>query len=107
MNKTVSILTLGCRGNQYESDSFAAKLKESGVTIVPFGEPADLAVVNTCTVTAESDRKSRQMIRRAAGSAPMVVVAGCFSQIDPETASSMEKVVYVCGNDKKGKISRH
>jgi len=105
MNKTVSVLTLGCRVNQYESDSFTARLKDAGVKLVPFGDPADLAVVNTCTVTAESDRKSKQMIRRAAASAGMVVVAGCFSQIDPESASSMEKVVYVCGNDKKAGLA--
>ncbi|MBQ4354535.1 MAG: tRNA (N(6)-L-threonylcarbamoyladenosine(37)-C(2))-methylthiotransferase MtaB [Clostridia bacterium] len=104
-DKKVSVLTLGCRVNQYESDSFTSRLKEAGVTIVPFGEAADLAVVNTCTVTAESDRKSRQMIRRAAQNAGMVLVAGCFSQIDPESAASMEKVVYVCGNNAKSSLA--
>ncbi|MBO7405470.1 MAG: tRNA (N(6)-L-threonylcarbamoyladenosine(37)-C(2))-methylthiotransferase MtaB, partial [Clostridia bacterium] len=59
MNYTVSVLTLGCRVNQYESDSMCARLCSLGVRIVPFGDPADVAVVNTCTVTAESDRKSR------------------------------------------------
>ena len=93
MNKKISVLTLGCRVNQYESDSFTSRLKEAGVTVVPFGDPVDLAIVNTCTVTAESDRKSKQMIRRAAQNADMVVVSGCFSQIDSETASAMEKVV--------------
>lgn len=105
MNKKISVLTLGCRVNQYESDSFTARLKEAGVTVVPFGDPVDLAIVNTCTVTAESDRKSKQMIRRAAQNADMVVVSGCFSQIDSETASAMEKVVYVCGNDKKASLA--
>ena len=57
---TVSVLTLGCRVNQYESDALCAVLKQRGVKIVPFGEPADLAVVNTCTVTGESDRKNKE-----------------------------------------------
>lgn len=104
-NKKISILTLGCRVNQYESDSFSSRMEEAGIEIVPFGEPCDLAVVNTCTVTAESDRKSKQMIRRAAQNAEKVVVAGCFAQIDAETASSMDKVVYVCGNNKKSSLA--
>lgn len=104
-NKTVSILTLGCRVNQYESDAFTARMTEAGVNIVPFGEPCTVAIVNTCTVTAESDRKSKQMIRRAAQNAEKVVVAGCFSQIDAETASAMDKVVYVCGNNKKASLA--
>ena len=103
--RTVSVLTLGCRVNQYESDSFSAKLKENGVTVVPFGEPVRLAVVNTCTVTAESDRKSRQMIRRAAQNAEMVAVVGCYSQLDAEAVSRMEKVVHVCGNSGKAELA--
>lgn len=105
MKYKISILTLGCRVNQYESDSFSAKMREAGVDIVPFDDPCDIAVVNTCTVTAESDRKSKQMIRRAAQNADRVVVAGCFAQIDAEAASSMDKVVYVCGNSGKADLA--
>ena len=93
MKATVSVLTLGCRVNQYESDSLCARLRSAGVRIVPFGDPSDVAVVNTCTVTAESDRKSRQMIRRAAQNAARVVVTGCFAQVDPEAAAAADGVV--------------
>ena len=71
------------------------------MTVVPFGDPADAAVVNTCTVTGESDRKSRQMIRRAAQNAAHVIVTGCFAQIAGDEISSMENVTFVCGNDGK------
>lgn len=101
----VSVLTLGCRVNQYESDALSAALKEKGVRIVPFGDPADVAVVNTCTVTGESDRKSRQMIRRAAQNAAHVIVTGCFAQIAGDEISSMEGVTFVCGNDGKASLS--
>ena len=73
---TVSVLTLGCRVNQYESDAFSAEMRALGLDIVPFGEKCDIAIVNTCTVTAESDRKSRQMIRRASQNAKQVIVTG-------------------------------
>lgn len=105
MKYTVSVLTLGCRVNQYESDSMCASLRSLGAEIVPFGDPADVAVVNTCTVTAESDRKSRQMIRRAAQNASRVVVTGCFAQIDPDGAAGIEGVVYVCGNEGKASLA--
>ncbi len=98
---TVSVLTLGCRVNQYESDAFSAEMKQCGLTLVPFGEKCDVAIVNTCTVTAESDRKSRQMIRRAAQNATHVVVTGCYSQIEADEASKIDGVTYVCGNSGK------
>ncbi len=98
---TVSVLTLGCRVNQYESDAFSAELKKHGITVVPFDTPCDVAIVNTCTVTAESDRKSRQMIRRAAQNATHVVVTGCYAQIEADEASGISGVTYVCGNSGK------
>ena len=90
----VSIMTLGCRVNQYESDSFASSLSEYGISIVPFGEKCDASIVNTCTVTAESDRKSRQMIRRAAKNAERVIVTGCYAQISSDTAAEFDGVVF-------------
>ncbi|MBR5252742.1 MAG: tRNA (N(6)-L-threonylcarbamoyladenosine(37)-C(2))-methylthiotransferase MtaB [Clostridia bacterium] len=98
---TVSVLTLGCRVNQYESDAFSAEMRALGLDIVPFGEKCDIAIVNTCTVTAESDRKSRQMIRRASQNAKQVIVTGCYSQIEADEASGISGVVYVCGNSGK------
>ena len=64
--RRAAILTLGCRVNQYESDVAVSELKKHGIEMVPFGDECEVAIINTCAVTAESDRKSRQMIRRAA-----------------------------------------
>ena len=108
MNKscyTVSLLTLGCRVNQYESDSFAESLEHRGIRIVPFGEKCDLSIVNTCTVTAESDRKSRQMIRRATANARHTVVTGCFAQISPDCFADAENVTFITGNSGKASLA--
>lgn len=101
-----SIYTLGCRVNQYESDAIAEILQKDGFEIVPFGQPCDVIIVNTCTVTAESDRKSKQIIRRAASlfeSVP-VVVTGCFSQVSPDKVPVCKGVAYIAGNGEKEKI---
>lgn len=101
----ISVLTLGCRVNQYESDSFSSELEKFGIAIVPFGERVDLSVVNTCTVTSESDRKSRQMVRRAAQNADHVIVTGCFAQVSPEIALTLGDSVYVFGNSEKASLA--
>lgn len=103
---SASIYTLGCRVNQYESDAIAEMLQKDGFTVVPFGEPCDVIIVNTCTVTAESDRKSRQIIRRAASlfeNTP-VIVTGCFSQVSPAEVPTHSGVALVFGNGEKEKI---
>ena len=102
----VAFCTLGCRVNQYESDAIAASLEEDGFQIVPFGQEADVTVVNTCTVTAESDRKSRQHIRRAAAANPgkPLIVTGCFAQVSPDAASAIDGVSAVIGNGNKAEI---
>ena len=102
--RTFSIITLGCRVNQCESDEIAQGLTERGWENAPVGEIPTVVIVNTCTVTGESDRKSRQMIRRAAAQGSHVVVTGCFAQIAGEEAAKIPGVVYVCGNDRKAKI---
>ncbi len=101
-----SIYTLGCRVNQYESDSAAQMLEREGFTVVPFGEECDVTVINTCTVTAESDRKSRQFIRRARNVSPFgaIIVTGCYAQIDKEGAL-MQGADAVVGNGEKSKIA--
>ena len=101
---SASIITLGCRANQYESNAIAASLEEHGVEIVPAGQMCDLCVINTCTVTAESDRKSRQMIRRAAASSGHVIVTGCFAEIDKDAALSIDGVDLVIGNKNKSAV---
>ena len=106
MNKNApraAVYTLGCRVNQYESDAVEAELESLGFSIVPFSEPADVYIINTCAVTAESERKSRQIIRRARHANPdaFVLVMGCFSQIKAEAVAKMDGVDYVCGNRNK------
>lgn len=100
-----SIYTLGCRVNQYESDAIAEQLRWHGFETVPFGEECDVAIINTCTVTAESDRKSRQFIRRAKNVSPncAVIVTGCFAQSSPEAAAVLADAVV--GNGEKSKIA--
>ena len=82
----VAIYTLGCKVNQYETQAMEQELRRRGHTLVPFEDQADAYVVNTCSVTAVSDRKSRQMIARAKRTCPEAVVAvcGCYSQTHPD-----------------------
>ena len=82
----VAFYTLGCKVNQYETQALEQLMTGRGHTVVPFEEEADAYVINTCTVTAVSDKKSRQVIRRARKSAPDAVIAvcGCYPQTHPE-----------------------
>ena len=78
--KTCAFLTLGCKVNAYETDAMQKLFRDAGYEIVDFQEKADIYVVNTCTVTAIADRKSRQMLHRAKKNNPeaLVVAAGCY-----------------------------
>ncbi len=98
--KKVSLCTLGCRVNQYESRAISEFLEDKGFEIVPFGVPCDAFVINTCAVTSESERKSRQMVRRASKISPNapIAVTGCASQLHPSEISQINGVVYVGGN---------
>lgn len=80
----VAFYTLGCKVNQYDSSAVAALFRERGYVVVQFSEKADVYVVNTCTVTATGDKKSRQALRRARrrNSSAVVVAMGCYSQTD-------------------------
>lgn len=100
---TVGIVTLGCKVNQYESEAIAEALVEAGFAVGDPNAPCDAYIVNTCTVTAESDRKARQMIRRAAAesSTAPILVTGCLAQSHPEEVAKLTGVRYVCGSDNK------
>lgn len=102
------ILTLGCRVNQYESDAIMQELAKYGVSICSTDEVCDMCIINTCTVTAESDRKSRQFIRRCASKNPdaVIIVTGCYSQINPNEALAIDGVDFVCGNNGKSIIAK-
>ena len=104
---TVSITTLGCRVNSYESDAMAGLLRAAGFSVVPDTEPADISIVNTCTVTNIADRKSRQMISRCRKLNPdtKIIVTGCWSQREPEAASKLDGVAAVLGTSEKNRIA--
>ena len=103
VSKRACVKALGCRLNQYEIQGMENKLKANGYEIVPFGERADLGVINTCTVTNEADAKSRNVIRRFIRRNPkgVTVVVGCYSQISANEISMIDGVDYVIGNHDK------
>jgi len=104
--RTASIATLGCKLNQSESDRMMRELSSAGVVIVPFGQPADLCLINSCTVTHIGDRKSRQLIRQATRANPgaFVAVTGCYAELEPEAVSAIEEVAAVLGNAGKDRL---
>ncbi len=87
----VAIYTLGCKVNQYETAAMERELTARGHHLVPFDGPADAYIINTCTVTAVSDKKSRNTIRRAQRRCPQAAVAvcGCYGQTDPEAVAAL------------------
>ncbi|MBR0232061.1 MAG: tRNA (N(6)-L-threonylcarbamoyladenosine(37)-C(2))-methylthiotransferase MtaB [Clostridia bacterium] len=95
MSVKVGMITLGCRVNQYESSAIAEKLKASGFEVAHSDSGCDYYVVNTCAVTAESERKSRQAVRRMARTGRVAVI-GCASQLKPDIYN-IENVFYVGG----------
>ena len=99
-----AIYTLGCKVNQYETQALEAELTRRGHTLVPFDGEADAYIVNTCTVTAVSDKKSRQMIRQARRRAPHAVVAvcGCYAQTDPAAVEALDVDLVMGTNDRLG-----
>lgn len=101
MHRTFAVYTLGCKVSQYESEAILEEAVRRGFT--PVTEGADIAVINTCTVTAEGDRKCRQLIRRLVRQSPetKIMVCGCYSQVSPESVAAIDGVAYVCGTQNK------
>lgn len=97
----VSVLTLGCRVNQSESDIIEGNLKECGWSVVDLSEHPDYCIVNTCTVTAKSDYQSRQLIRRAVRAGAKVIVTGCYSQLRSEEIKNIQGVFRIVNNNNK------
>ena len=95
----VAFYTLGCKVNHYETAAIAELFTAAGHRVVDFSEPADAYIVNTCTVTAVADQKSRQMLSRAHAQAPdaLVVAVGCYSEVAREKVSAMPGVDLVLG----------
>ena len=106
--KRVAITTLGCKTNQFESAAMTEQLAGAGYTIVPFSEPADIYVVNSCTVTARTDAETRRLIRRARRLNPQarIIATGCYAQVAPGDLERMPEVDSVLGNREKQDIAR-
>lgn len=94
-----SFITLGCKVNQYESQAMAELLQKSGFFPANHEEKADIVVLNSCTVTATSDQKVRQLLRRARRNNPdaILILTGCMPQAFPDIASRFEEADIVWG----------
>lgn len=106
MKRKVAFKTLGCRLNQFETDSVLTDFYKTGYEIVPFEEAADVYVVNTCTVTNQGDHKSRYAISQAVHgkSGSLVVVTGCMAESQKEYLENRGDVAYVVNNKNKASI---
>lgn len=115
MSKVVRFVTLGCKVNQYETNAMAQKFLERGYQIIEEITPEnedikpDICIINTCTVTNMSDRKSRQMLRRMKEKNPatIVVAVGCYAQVAKEELAKIPEIDLVLGNNEKVEIVRH
>ncbi len=105
---TAAFYTLGCKVNQYETEAVQELFEKEGYVTVPFTEKADCYIINTCSVTSMSDRKSRQMIRRARKTNPdaLIAVMGCYSQTAPDEVLAIDGVNLVLGTKDKSSAVR-
>ncbi len=104
--RKVAFITLGCKVNAAETEGMKRLFQKAGYEIVSESEYADAYIINTCTVTSMSDKKSRQMLRRAHSMNPQAIIAavGCFAQVSPDEAAKIEGVNLVVGNNRKHQI---
>ena len=107
MAKKVAYYTLGCKLNYSETSTIARDLEQEGFEKVPFGQPADLYVINTCSVTDNADKKCRQVVRQAQRINPdaFVAVVGCYAQLQPEEIAAIPGVDLVLGASEKFRLS--
>ena len=104
--RRVAAITLGCKVNQYETDSMLEKLAACGASVVSFEEAADVYIVNTCSVTSIAEKKSRQMLHRARKLAPdaVVIACGCYVQSGKDLLLADASVDILVGNNRKADI---
>lgn len=105
----VAFHTLGCKVNQYETEAMAKAFQEEGYEVVDEREFADVYIINTCTVTAVADKKSRQYIRRMKKVNPdsVIAVTGCYAQMNPEEVSAVAGVDIVAGTNEKSRLTQY
>lgn len=108
MNKTVAFNTLGCKLNFAESSRIYSFFKEKGFKLVPFSQEADFYVINTCTVTANANKKSRNAIQRAIkkNKNAIVIVTGCYTQTGLEELKKINGIDYIFGANDKEEIKK-
>ena len=104
--KKVAVYTLGCKVNAYESSVMVELFKASGYDVVDYEEFADVYIVNTCTVTNMSDRKSRQILRRAKELNPNAILCavGCYAQVASADLAKLEEIDIILGTNDKRQI---
>ncbi len=104
--KIVSIFTLGCKVNQYETQAIRELFEKRGYNVTLDKGIADIYIINTCTVTNIGDKKSRQFIRRAKRNNPdaIIVVVGCYAQMSPQEVLSIDGVNIIIGTNDRGRI---
>lgn len=114
MEKVIKFITLGCKVNQYETNAMAQKFLEKGYKVVEennenLEEKPDICIINTCTVTNMSDRKSRQMLRRMKEKNPdtIIVAVGCYAQVAKEELSKISEIDLILGNNEKVEIVKY
>ena len=107
--KTVAFCTLGCKVNQYETNAMMQKMIEAGYEVVDFETKADIYIINTCTVTNMSDRKSRQALRKVKdkNKDAIIVATGCYAQSSKEELEKMPEIDVVLGNEEKRDIVKY
>lgn len=106
MKKTVSLHTLGCKLNYSETSTLAGKFHQSGFDIKPYGESADIFVLNTCSVTDNADKECRQIIRSVLNENPdtYIIITGCYAQLQPNEIAAIHGVDLVLGANEKFKL---
>src|SRR5436309_8540525 len=106
---TAAFTTLGCKVNQYETQRILDSFEERGFQITEFTAPADVYVINTCSVTQAAERKSRQMVRRLSRQNPdaIVVMTGCYGEMAKIKGETVEEATLVIPNQEKLKTLSH
>lgn len=107
--KTVAFCTLGCKVNQYETNAMEQQFIKAGYNISQFNEKSDIYIINTCTVTNMSDKKSRQMLRKAKqlNEKSIVVAVGCYAQVAKDTLEEIDEIDLILGNNEKKDIVKY
>lgn len=102
----IAYYTLGCKVNQYETEKIRESLEKAGFATVPFNSVADVYVINTCSVTAIADGKSRAAVRKGMACNPdaLVIVTGCYADLEPQRFHDIQGVGRVIANDEKASI---